>query len=79
MIDRNTYPNQLAFLEPCVICLRLTIGPNSGVVGVWGVETHQHCLTAARRWYPEAVAYVEAARAEAERAQAASLREAATP
>lgn len=74
MTVRNADPDQLAFLEPCVICRRFTLGPHAGVVGVWGGETHRHCLTAARRWYPEAVAQVEAARAEA-----ALSREAATP
>ena len=42
---------QLAFLEPCPICDQLTIGPQSGVVGVYGVESHRNCYQAVLRWY----------------------------
>lgn len=73
----NADPDQLALLEPCLVCLRLTIGPNSGVVGVWGAEDHRGCYIAAQRWWPYEAAVSRAARAEAE-AQA-SLREAAAP
>ncbi len=58
MTDRNVEADLLALLEPCLICLRPVMGPNSGAE-VWGTPGyHEGCLAAARRWYPEEAAEV---------------------
>jgi hypothetical protein len=47
-------PNQLALIEPCPICLRLTasLDARQPDTDPWGAGPHRHCRTAAARWYP---------------------------
>jgi hypothetical protein len=68
---------QLALIEPCPICLRITASPDARQPDIdpWGAGAHRHCLTAAARWYPNAYAEGVAAR----EARPAAAREVAEP
>ncbi|BDY26623.1 hypothetical protein [Mycolicibacterium mageritense] len=61
-------PYQLALIEPCPICLRLTASPaaRQSDIDPWGVGAHRHCRTAAARWYP--TEYAQGVAAVADRA-----------